>query len=167
MTSPFSAIQSRTLVVPLTAGPSSSPVISRLIDPHTVPAAMARDAASTNAPTAHFMSVAPRPYSTSSIISAPNGSTDQESGLPSGTTSVCPAKQKFGASVPNRAYRLSISGVSVSENLRRWQTNPRPSSAACKTSRAPASAGVMLGQRIRSRESSTASTMAISPAADR
>ena len=66
-----------------------------------------------------FISVAPRPYRTPSIIFPPNGSTDHESGLPSGTTSVWPAKQKLGLSVPSRAYRLSTSGVSSSENGKR------------------------------------------------
>src|SRR5438093_8621668 len=50
-----------------------------------------------------------------------------------------------------------MSGVSGALNLRRWQAKPRRSSEFWSTSSAPASAGVMLGQRIRSRVSSTGS----------
>src|SRR5215510_7159038 len=50
-----------------------------------------------------------------------------------------------------------MSGVFGVLNFRRWQVKPRPSSALWSTSRAPASAGVTLGQRIRSRVSSTGS----------
>ena len=50
-----------------------------------------------------FMSTAPRPTMTPSLISAAKGSDDQASVGPVGTTSVWPAKQRLGEAVPRRA----------------------------------------------------------------
>ena len=158
-TSPSSASQRSILAVPLIAAASSSPVISRLIEPGGGPSlAMSRATAAAKAAIAPFMSAAPRPNSRPSTIRAANGSCDQAARSPTGTTSVWPAKQKLGAAVPSRAYRLSTSGVPASEKVRRRQTKPMLSSAACRVSSAPASAGVTLGQRISARASAMAST---------
>jgi hypothetical protein len=93
------------LRVPLIEGPSSSPVISRLMEPSLPPAGPARSraTAATKAAMAPFMSVAPRPNKTPSITSPANGSTLQPWRSPTGTTSVWPAKQKCGGRSPSRA----------------------------------------------------------------
>ena len=59
--SPRAFSQSSTFAVPLIAGPSSSPVISRLIEPFGACPSMWRDAAAAKAAMADFMSAAPRP----------------------------------------------------------------------------------------------------------
>ena len=61
--SPRSARRFSILTVPLTAGPSSSPVIRRLIEPPKSPPRFLRKrvAASVKAAIAPFMSAAPRP----------------------------------------------------------------------------------------------------------
>ena len=80
------------------AGPSSSPVINRLMDPLKLLSRVSinRETAATKQAIAVFISDAPRPHSIPFLISAPNGSTVQASKSPTGTTSVWPAKQKFG-----------------------------------------------------------------------
>ena len=93
---PVAAIHCSTRTVPSVAGPSSSPVISRLIEPCIGPARW-RATAATKAAMAPFMSQAPRPYSTPSRISPPNGAACVQLASPAGTTSVWPAKQKCGA----------------------------------------------------------------------
>ena len=47
--------------VPLIDGPSSSPVMRKLIEPRTTPSSIAPAAAAVNAAIALFMSTAPRP----------------------------------------------------------------------------------------------------------
>ena len=59
--SPRDLSQSSTFLVPLTATPSSSPVINRLIEPCGGPSARCCAAAATKAAMAPFMSQAPRP----------------------------------------------------------------------------------------------------------
>ena len=126
---PLARIHSSTRTVPSTAGPSSSPVINRLIEPSGGPSARCRAAAATKAAMAPFMSQAPRPYSTPLRTSAANGS-DCQFALPAGTTSVWPAKQRCGDPVPMRANRLSISpkrnGVTAKPSCRA----PRPARSA-------------------------------------
>ena len=97
-TSPRCRSHSSTFFVPLTATPSSSPVINRLIEPaKPVPrAARNRSAAAMKAAIAPFMSTAPRPHNSPSRRLAANGSNDQPSTGPVGTTSVCPAKHRLG-----------------------------------------------------------------------
>ena len=55
------------------------------------------------AATAPFMSAAPRPNSWPSTTRPSNGGSRQAPMSPGGTTSVCPAKQRFGPVVPRRA----------------------------------------------------------------
>ena len=50
-----------------------------------------------------FMSTAPRPISTPSTMSAAKASRLQAAASPTGTTSVWPAKQRWGRAVPIRA----------------------------------------------------------------
>ena len=161
--------QSSILRVPLIAGPSSSPVIKRLIEPSkpSPRRARKRDTAATKQAIAPFMSVAPRPYSAPSITSAPNGSRDHAAASPTGTTSVWPAKQKFAPPLPSRAYRLSTSGVPGSENGSRRGSNPRVASAASSTPCAPLSSGVTLGQRISRWASSRSLISVLNRATDR
>ena len=158
--SPRAFSQSSTFLVPLTATPSSSPVISRLTEPAGVrPASSSRATAATKAATAPFMSAAPRPYSLPFRTSPPKGSTDHAFRSPGGTTSVCPAKQKFLPDVPRRAYRFSTGAVPGSSKRRRWQVKPSGVSAASSTPRAPESSGVTLGQRIRAWARATGSSV--------
>ena len=56
-----------------------------------------------------FISTAPLPQSWLFIISPENGPKDQSSELPSGTTSTCPAKHKFGDFFPYLAYKFTTS----------------------------------------------------------
>ncbi len=84
--------------MPLIPAASSSPVINRLIEP-AKPAPRSpsqRWTAATKAAIAPFMSTAPRPHSAPSRRLAENGSNDQASRAPGGTTSVCPAKHRLG-----------------------------------------------------------------------
>ena len=89
--------------MPLIAGPSSSPVRRKLIEPLNAPLAMKRKAAATEAATPPFMSQAPRPQSSPSAISPENGSNRQRALSPGGTTSVWPAKARLGVASPKRA----------------------------------------------------------------
>ena len=100
MRSPRAASRSSIGLVPLTAGPSSSPVMSSAMEPGTGPM---RETASTKAAIAPFMSAAPRPVSRPPATVAEKGGTLQSAGSPTGTTSVCPAKQNSGPSLPRRA----------------------------------------------------------------
>ena len=97
---PFSS-----LTVPLTAMPSSSPVIRNEIEPFGLPPCAARwsSVAASAQAIAPFMSTAPRPYSTPPAISPANGGCDQSPASPGGTTSVWPANIRCGAGVPMRA----------------------------------------------------------------
>ena len=81
--SPRAFSQSSTLRVPLIEMPSSSPVMSRLIEPPNAGprAARKRDAAAAKQAIAPFMSAAPRPTSAPSTMSAANGSIDQARGI--------------------------------------------------------------------------------------
>src|SRR5262249_13196575 len=90
-----------------------------------------------------------------SSTTAPKGGYFHEPSSPGGTTSECPAKQRCGAPKPIRAKRLSIGGVPSSLKVRRRHWKPLRARARSSTSRAPASAGVTLGQRISSLASST------------
>ena len=63
--------------MPLTAGPSSSPVTRKLIEPANGRLAMKRKAAAAAAARPPFMSQAPRPQSWPSATSAENGSNRQ------------------------------------------------------------------------------------------
>ena len=104
----LASAQSSSLAVPLTAGPSSSPVMRKLIEPLNAPLAMKRKAAATEAATPPFMSQAPRPQS-------PVGDFGRERieaparRSPGGTTSVWPAKARFGRAVAEA--RLEIENV--------------------------------------------------------
>ena len=100
MASPSAASASTTILVPWVATPSSSPVIRNDSEPDTWPAAMALAAAAAKAATALFMSTAPRPISMPSTISAAKAWRLQAAASPTGTTSVWPAKQRFGRAVP-------------------------------------------------------------------
>ena len=62
-----------------------------------------RAAAAVKQAMAPFMSAAPRPNSAPSMTSPSNGPAVQAPASPTGTTSVWPAKQKFGAWPPTRA----------------------------------------------------------------
>ena len=53
-----------------------------------------------------FISSVPRPNSLSFSIIAENGGCFHELSLPGGTTSVWPAKQKFGEDFPSFAYKF-------------------------------------------------------------
>ena len=53
------------------------------------------------------MSIAPRPHTSPSISSPPNGSSDQPSGL-TGTTSVCPIRHSVGASGSLPSIRATV-----------------------------------------------------------
>ncbi len=78
-----------TLTVPLTAGPSSSEVIKKAIEPLWFGCfATKRSDATTIAANAVFISAEPRPYNLPSRISGANGSEFQASKRPVGTTSV-------------------------------------------------------------------------------
>src|SRR5690606_38891498 len=147
---PLSAIHRSTLAVPLIDGPSSSPVISRLIEPPVRPPFSSRywAAAAAKQATAPFMSTAPRPHRRPSRSAAENGGCVQAASSPGGTTSTCPAKQKCGRPSPMRANRLSTSAVPSSLNCIRVQRKPDRSSTSCRTSSAPDAAGVTLRQRI-------------------
>ena len=80
---------STTLTVPSVAGPSSSEVKSRAIEPRCAAFSLTNcSAATTNAATELFMSAAPRPYSVPLRIVGLNGSDDHLSSGPEGTTSV-------------------------------------------------------------------------------
>ena len=98
--SPSACSASTTSLVPWVATPSSSPVIMNEIEPVTRPAAIASAVAAAKAAMALFMSTAPRPISTPSTISAAKGDWVQAPASPTGTTSVWPAKQRFGRAVP-------------------------------------------------------------------
>ena len=71
---PFACIHSSTRTVPSIAAPSSSPVISRLIEPCGGPSARCCAAAATKAAMPPFMSQAPRPYRMPLRTSPANGS---------------------------------------------------------------------------------------------
>ena len=75
----------------------------KLIEPLKAPRATKRSAAASAAATPPFMSAAPRPQSWPSATSPANGMKRQRAASPGGTTSVWPAKTKFGASRPKRA----------------------------------------------------------------
>ena len=101
--SPSAISCSTTSLVPWVARPSSSPVISRDREPFGSPSASTWETAAIQQAMPPFMSTAPRPMTTPSTSSAAKGSDDQASVGPVGTTSVWPAKQRFGPSVPRRA----------------------------------------------------------------
>ena len=102
--SPRARTQSSSLAVPFTAGPSSSPVIRKEIEPREVPwrATWAR-AAATAAAMPPFMSQAPRPCTIPSATVPAKGGKRQAAASPGGTTSVWPAKAMWGVPVPMRA----------------------------------------------------------------
>ena len=62
------------------------------------------------------MSAAPRPHKWPSATVAENGGKRQREESPGGTTSVWPAKTKFGAARPKRAQRLATVGWPGSAN---------------------------------------------------
>ena len=143
-------------VVPLIAGPSSSPVISRLIEPRA--GGRARPGSGRRRrrrrrwrPSCRRRrgrrAACRRDLAGEGIVRS------RRARSPSGTTSVWPAKQKCGPLSPPPGDRgCSTSGVPDSANGSRWQVKPSGSSAASSTSSAPASAGVTLGQRISARQ---------------
>ena len=102
--------------------------------------ARCRAAAAAKAAMADFMSAAPRPYSTPSRISAPNGSRLPKPS-PGGTTSVCPAKQNSGAARSCPRVKIIDLVRSLLLERRRWQANPSGFSASSSTPSAPASFG--------------------------
>ena len=139
--SPSAIRASTTRVVPSVATPSSSPVIRN--DSEPLGGAGRAETAAMKAAMAPFMSTAPRPCSSPSDTVPAKGSCRQAAASPTGTTSVWPAKQRFGPSVPRRAYRFSI----PAKGMRR-QLNPRSVRACSTTAMAPSSAGVTDGRRI-------------------
>ena len=98
------------MTVPSVAGPSSSLVIRKAIEP-VCPgvAAMNSSQATTMAAIEVFMSAAPRPYSLPSRCVGMKGCERHCSTGPVGTTSVWPAKTNTGDVVPRRAHRLVTS----------------------------------------------------------
>src|SRR5262249_54837585 len=104
-----------------------------------------------------FMSTAPRPYNSSPAISAENGGYFQAFSSPGGTTSVWPAKTRFGPAVPLRAYKFSTGSVSASLNVIRCTAKPAAFSVFSRNASAPPSAGVTDGQRSKSRAMATGS----------
>jgi hypothetical protein len=102
--SPRSIAHFRSLIVPLIAGPSSSPVIRKEIEPFGGPfLSMWRATAAAKHAIPPFMSTAPRPYIMPPAISAENGGCDQAASSPVGTTSVWPANIRCGPCPPSRA----------------------------------------------------------------
>ena len=95
------------------------------------PRATKRKAAASAAATPPFMSAAPRPHSAPSASVAENGGKRQRAESPGGTTSVWPAKAKFGASRPKRAQRLAIVGVPASANETISTAKPASASRRC------------------------------------
>ena len=93
--------------MPFTASPSSSPVISKLIDPLNF---LFFDkkvlTADTKAATELFISFAPLPIKWPFLIDGLNGFTVQSLMFPGGTISTCPANIKFGFLDPNLAYKF-------------------------------------------------------------
>ena len=53
-----------------------------------------------------FISLAPRPINLLFLTMPEKGFTDQDFKSPTGTTSVCPAKQKLGDDLPSFAYKF-------------------------------------------------------------
>jgi hypothetical protein len=158
--SPWAAIQSRSAVVPSVAGPSSSPVIARMIAPSGGAVCTMSTAAATKAATPDFMSVAPRPYIQSPVTSAPKGGWVQAASSPTGTTSVWPLKPKLRAAPfgPQRANRFGVPLRSA-----RVQANPASDRIAASASSAPPSAGVTVSQRSRVAVSAMGSVMGLDP----
>ena len=154
--SPLSSAQRMSLTVPLIDGPSSSPVTRKLIEPGKAPRTTKRRAAAAAAAIPPFISQAPRPQSAPSATSAANGPNRQRASSPGGTTSVCPAKTKFGAAVPYRAWRLRTSGVPGSEKVTSSAEKPASARRSRSQGSAPASAGVTEGKAIRARAMSSA-----------
>src|SRR6266496_2470172 len=129
---------STTRTVPSSAGPSSSEVKSSAMDPAwRGRSATKRSAATTKAAIDDFMSAAPRPYSLPSRTVGTKGSECHSLSGPVGTTSVCPAKQTTGCSVPRRAQRLV-----TAPNFIGSQPNPALASRAASSSWQPPSSGV-------------------------
>ena len=88
---------------------SSSPVINRLIDPLNFGLTFLNWLkAAIKQAIDPFISLAPRPINLLFFTVPENGFTDQDFKSPTGTTSVCPAKQKLGDDVPSFAYKFLI-----------------------------------------------------------
>ena len=106
---PLASIHSSTLTVPSTAGPSSSPVISRLIEPfgRTVGQVLRRGRDEGGDRALHVAGAAAVQHAVAHLAAERIGAAS--CAAPTGTTSVWPAKQTCGAPVPRRAKRLSIS----------------------------------------------------------
>ena len=129
--------------VPYLAGPSSSAVSKKLIEPKFLPCERKASTAAINAIIDDFISTAPRPYNTPSSTVAVNGSYFHLAKSPTGTTSVWPAKQRFFLllSFSNTEYKFRTSS-SPSPNNFKVELNSFKYSAI--SSKAPASVGVIL-----------------------
>src|SRR4051812_23104122 len=130
---------STTRTVPSTAGPSSSEVMRRAIEPECWGrSATKRSAATTKQAMEDFMSAAPRPNSLPSRTVGTNGSERHSASGPVGTTSVWPAKQTTGCAPPRRAQRLV-----TSPNFIDSQRKPAFCRRAAMRSWQPPSSGVI------------------------
>ena len=140
--------------VPYFAGPSSSPVMTKLI----VPDACGISAtAATIAAIAPFISTAPRPCSSAPRRSGRKGPEVQPS--PGGTTSTWPAKAKWRLPLgPLRmAKRFSTGPSGGSPVTARCTAKPSGARLASRQSNTRPAAGVTLGQAISASVSSTGS----------
>ena len=77
-----------------------------------------------------FMSAAPRPKISPSMISPAKGSTRHWAGSPGGTTSVWPAKSRNGAVVADAGVEIVDIRRALSEKGRRWVAKPAAFSRA-------------------------------------
>src|SRR6266699_5476333 len=146
---PFSS--STTFAVPFTAGPSSSEVIRRAIDPLWEGCFATKcSAATTKAAIEVFMSAAPRPKSLPSRSVGAKGSACHRSSGPGGTTSVCPTKHSKGRTSPRRAQRFATSPLRTGSIA-----NPSRARRAASSSWQPPSSGVIERRAISSRASSS------------
>ena len=99
-----------TFTVPSVAGPSSSLVIKKAMEPViSLFLSSSCSQAQTMAAMLLFMSAVPRPVIILFTIVGVKGSLLQFSTGPVGTTSVCPAKTNRGDCVPYLAHKLSTS----------------------------------------------------------
>ena len=137
---------STTLTVPLCAGPSSSAVIKKAMEP------LWSGCFSTKRSTAMiieanepFMSAAPRPCNMPSMILGSNGGLSQFASGPVGTTSVWPAKQIRGLASPLRDQKLSTSPKRSGSLLK-----PRAASRSIMSGWQPSSSGVTEWRAMRS-----------------
>src|SRR5260221_242300 len=149
MRSPRLFSSSTTFEVPSTAGPSSSEVINRAIDPLCEGCfATNCSTATTKAAIEVFMSAAPRPKSFPARSVGTKGSLAHFSSGPVGTTSVWPTKHSRGRASPRLAQRLVTSPRRTGSSA-----NPTRARRAARNSWQPPSSGVTERRAISSRAS--------------